>query len=57
MPLDDALDLMFEHELDCIVVRDARGRVEGIFTAVDALEAIGMLSRDAGPRSIAKFAS
>jgi acetoin utilization protein AcuB len=44
MPLDEALDLMIEHHLDCLVVRRS-GLVEGVFTAVDALEAVSLLSR------------
>ena len=31
---------MFENELDCVVVRDRKGATIGIFTAVDAIDAI-----------------
>lgn len=44
MPLDEAVNLMIEHELDCIVVRGEPGIV-GIFTVVDALEAVAGLAR------------
>ena len=46
MPLDEAVDLMVEHKLDCIVVRGDSG-IEGIFTSVDALEAIASVVRKA----------
>lgn len=38
--IDEAVDLMFENELDCVIVRDRSGATIGIFTVVDALEAI-----------------
>lgn len=43
--LDDAVDLMVDNELDCLVVRDPAGHMEGIVTAVDALAAIASLAR------------
>lgn len=43
--LDDAVDLMVDNELDCLVVRDRAGHMEGIVTAVDALAAIASLAR------------
>lgn len=42
--LDEAVDLMLENHLDCLVVRDRAGHMEGIVTAVDALEAIASLA-------------
>lgn len=47
LELDEAIDRMIEHALDCLVIRDKTGRIEGIFTAVDALEAIAALARAA----------
>ena len=43
--LDEAVDLMVDNRLDCLVVRDGAGHMEGIVTAVDALEAIATLAR------------
>jgi CBS domain-containing protein len=40
LTLDNAIELMLEHGTDCVVVCDARGAIEGIFTAVDALDAL-----------------
>lgn len=47
MPLDESLELMTENEIDCIIVRNKRGVIEGIFTSVDALEAVALLARPA----------
>jgi CBS domain-containing protein len=49
--IDEAIDLMIEHDIDCLVVRDDHGLVEGIFTAIDALHAIATLARASGPQS------
>jgi acetoin utilization protein AcuB len=45
VPLEEAVNLMLENEVDCVVVRNRDGSPEGIFTAVDALRAITDLSR------------
>ncbi len=45
-PLDEVSELMTAHKSDCVVVRGGHG-VEGIFTATDALEALGDLLRRA----------
>jgi acetoin utilization protein AcuB len=49
LEIDEAIDLMIEHDLDCLVVRDEHGLVDGIFTAIDALHAIATLARATGP--------
>ena len=45
-PLDEVADLMAARKRDCVVVRGGQG-VEGIFTAVDALQALADLARRA----------
>jgi len=45
-PLDEVSELMSMHRSDCVVVRGGHG-VEGIFTAVDALQALADLLRRA----------
>lgn len=39
-PLDEVSELMAKHKADCTVVLGPRG-VQGIFTAIDALHALG----------------
>lgn len=41
-PLDEVSRMMMEHKSDCVVVLGGHG-VEGIFTATDALRALGEL--------------
>lgn len=43
MPLDEVSSLMAREKADCVVVAGKRG-VEGIFTAVDALQALAELT-------------
>lgn len=43
-PLDEVSDLMSDKRADCVVVMGGHG-VQGIFTAVDALRALGELLR------------
>ncbi len=45
-PLDEVSELMSTHRADCVVVRGGHG-LEGIFTAVDALNALSDLLRRA----------
>ena len=42
LPVDDAFDLMNDHHVDCLVVRNESG-VVGIFTSTDALTALAGL--------------
>jgi acetoin utilization protein AcuB len=47
-PLDEVADMMSEKKCDCVVVLGGHG-VQGIFTATDALRALGaLLQRAAG---------
>lgn len=48
-PLDEAVALMAERDLDCLVVRTEEGVVEGIVTAVDARKALAAAERAARP--------
>ena len=43
--LDQVLDYMAEHKIGSCVVMDQRGRVQGIFTTVDALQCFAELLR------------
>ncbi|HEY5922232.1 MAG TPA: CBS domain-containing protein [Kofleriaceae bacterium] len=45
MTLDEAVDLMIEHDLDCLVVRAPSGVITGILTAIDALKVIDLKAR------------
>lgn len=46
MPLDEVSELMARNKADCVVVRGGHG-VEGIFTAIDAMQALSDLLRRA----------
>jgi len=46
MPLDEVSELMARNKVDCVVVRGGHG-VEGIFTAIDAMQALSDLLRRA----------
>jgi CBS domain-containing protein len=43
--IDEAAALMVKNEVDCIVVREEDGTTTGIFTAIDALDAMELATR------------
>jgi acetoin utilization protein AcuB len=45
-PIDEVATLMAQHKADCVIVRGGHG-VDGIFTAVDALQALADVARRA----------
>ena len=45
MQIDEASALMVKNEVDCIVVCDESGRTAGVFTAMDALDAMELATR------------
>jgi acetoin utilization protein AcuB len=46
MPLDEIVDIMAEHKYGCVIVLGRNG-VEGIFTAIDACQALATILRRA----------
>ncbi len=44
-PMHEVVDIMVQHKYGCAVIVDAAGMVEGIFTTVDAMQALVNLLR------------
>jgi CBS domain-containing protein len=54
-PLDEAVQMMREQNLDCLLVTDGKGKLSGIFTERDLLNKVAGLEEDLGRLQVAQF--